>query len=430
MPGIRQEKDSRGRTLETEGVKMNKEALKKYAQLVVKTGINIQPNQTLVVSTPVECAPFARILSETAYEEGAREVVLNWSDEISSRIRYLHGADEIFDEVPEWRREFYLSYARAGAAFLSISASDPELMKDVDPDRMSRADKASSVALKEYRERTMSNQNTWCVVSAPTVAWAKKVFPGEPEEQAVAKLWEAILQSVRADTADPVKAWEQHKARLKEHMNALNQMQLQWVHVKNSLGTDLRVELPKNHVWLGGAEVAADGVEFIANMPTEEVFTAPARTGVHGTVVSSMPLNYNGNLIENFSMTFEDGRIAGVRAEKGEEILKHLIHTDEGSHYLGEFSLVPWHSPISERGILFYNTLFDENASCHMAIGKAYPTCLKDSESMNKEELIAAGINDSLIHVDFMFGTKDLCIEGKTADGKTVSIFRDGDFDL
>ena len=233
---------------------------------------------------------------------------------------------------------------------------------------------------------------------------------------------------MRADAADPVEAWNRHKATLKKNMDILNRMQLKWIHMRNSLGTDLRVELPENHIWLGGSDISADGVEFIANMPTEEIFSVPARGGVNGTAVSSIPLNYNGNLIEGFSFTFKNGRITGFRAEKGQESLKRLIDTDEGSHYLGEIALVPYHSPISERKILFYNTLFDENASCHMAIGKAYPVCLQGSESMSREELISAGVNDSLVHVDFMFGTADLEIEGMTKDGQTVPIFRNGDF--
>jgi len=409
---------------------VDNQALKKYARLIVKTGINIQPNQTLVITSPVDCADFARLIVEIAYQEGAREVVMNWHDEVVARTRYLHAPDEIFDEFPQWRKEFYLSYAKQGAAFLSISASDPELMKDVDPSRIARAKKVSSMELREYSERLMSNKNTWCVVSIPTPAWAAKVFPNIPVDQAVDKLWDAILTAVRADLPDPVEAWEQHKAALKLNLDKLNKMQLQWIHLKNQLGTDLKIELPSNHIWLGGSDQSTDGVEFIANMPTEEIFTSPARRGVNGRVVSSMPLNYNGNLIENFSFTFRDGKIIDISAEKGYESLKHLVETDEGSHYLGEIALVPFNSPISSMGILFYNTLFDENASCHLAIGKAYPVCLQGSESMSKEELIEAGINDSLIHVDFMIGTEDMEIQGLTKDGQEVAIFKDGNFAL
>lgn len=409
---------------------MKNQALKKYARLIVKTGINIRPNQTLVISSPVDCVDFARMIAEIAYEEGAREVVMNWHDEIISKTRFLHAPDEIFDEFPQWKRDFYMSYARQGAAFLTISASDPELMKDVDPKRIARARNASRKKLREYSERLMSNRNIWCVASVPTPAWAKKVFPDIPAEQAVEKLWKAILKSVRADLPDPVEAWNLHKAALKERVDKLNKMQLQWIHFRNKIGTDLRVELPVNHIWMGGSDESADGIDFIANMPTEEIFTSPSRKGVNGTVVSSMPLNYNGNLIEDFAFTFRDGEIIDIRAGKGYDILKHLIDTDEGSRYLGEVALVPYDSPISNMGILFYNTLFDENASCHLAIGKAYSITLQGSESMTKEELIDAGINDSLVHVDFMFGTADLEIQGLTKDGQKVTIFRNGNFAL
>ncbi|MBE3101787.1 MAG: aminopeptidase, partial [Firmicutes bacterium] len=253
-------------------------------------------------------------------------------------------------------------------------------------------------------------------------------FPDLTEDKAIIRLWEAIFKSVRVDMDNPVTAWSEHKTVLKKNMDYLNKNQLQYLHLKNSIGTDLKVMLPKNHIWLGGSEYSADGVEFIANMPTEEIFTVPARKGVDGTVVSSMPLNYNGNLIEDFSITFKDGQIIDFQAKNGYETLKQLVKTDEGSRYLGEIALVPYDSPISNMNILFYNTLFDENASCHLAIGKAYPVCLKDSEAMSKDELKAAGVNDSLVHVDFMFGTADMKIEGMTASGEMIIIFENGNF--
>jgi len=407
---------------------MKSAMLEKYAQLVVKTGINIQQNQTLVISSPLECAPFARSIATIAYEAGAREVVMNWKDELSSKIKFLQAPDEIFDEFPEWQKEFYLSYARQGAAFISIAASDPELLKDVNPERVVRVQKAGNTALKEYRERMMSNKNTWSVVSIPTEAWAKKVFPEVSTEEAMEKLWTAILKSVRVDTADPVAAWQEHSRQLKLSMDYLNSHKFKLLHYKNSLGTDLRVELPAGHLWLGGPEYTADGTEFVANMPTEEVFTLPKKSGVNGVVVSSKPLNYNGTLIDDFSLTFKDGRIVDCKATQGQEVLKKLVETDEGSHYLGEVALVPYNSPISNAKILFYNTLFDENASCHLAIGKAYPICLKNGVDMNKEELEQAGVNDSMVHVDFMLGTADLEITGTTDTGESIPVFKNGNF--
>jgi len=407
---------------------MDTTMLEKYAQLVIKTGINIQQDQTLVISSPLECAPFARLLAENAYKAGAREVVMNWKDELSSKIKFLHAPDEIFDEFPDWQKEFYLSYARKGAGFISIAASDPELLKEVNPERVVRVQKASNAALKEYRERMMSNKNAWSVVSIPTHAWARKVFPDVSPEDAVEKLWTAIFEAVRVDTTDPVVAWKEHSQELKQNLDYLNAQKFKHLYFKNSLGTDLQIELPKGHLWMGGPEHTAEGTEFVANMPTEEVFTLPEKTGVNGVVVSSKPLNYNGILIDKFSLTFKDGRIIECKAEQGYEVLKKLVETDEGSHYLGEVALVPYNSPISNSGILFYNTLFDENASCHLAIGKAYPICIEGGTDMNDAELAQAGVNDSMVHVDFMLGTNDLEIVGETASGDRIQVFTSGNF--
>ncbi|SMP43968.1 aminopeptidase [Anoxynatronum buryatiense] len=407
---------------------MNQERLKKYATLIVKAGVNLQQGQTLVITAPIETAAFARMVAEQAYDAGAREVVMDWNDELSKKIKYLKAPEAVFDEYPEWKRMFYQTYAREGAAFVSIAAEDPELMKNVEPQRIMRAQKASNTANTEFRERLMGNANTWNVVSVPTVSWARKVFPEKPEAAAMEALWEAILTSVRVDEPDPVEAWKHHKQHLEAMSHWLNEKQFHQLHFSNSLGTDLTITLPEGHIWTGGAEVSQQGIDFIANMPTEEVFTLPHRQGVDGLVVSSMPLQYNGNLIENFSITFQQGKVVDFKADKGYETLKGLIETDEGSHYLGEVALVPHHSPISNTGILFYNTLFDENASCHLAIGKAYPVCLKGGTEMSKEEQREAGINDSLVHEDFMIGTADLEIMGITAEGERIPVFRQGNY--
>ncbi len=239
---------------------MNNELLEKYALLLVKTGINIQKDQILVINAPIECAAFARIVSKIAYTEGAREVVVNWRDELSSKIKFMHAPEEIFEEFPNWQRDFYLENVRKGAAFLNISASDPELMKDVNPDRMAKSQKAASIAIKEYRERLMSNRNVWCVASIPTTAWAKKVFPKVSEAEAVEKLWESIFKTVRVDTIDPVASWETHKMNLKRSMDFLNSNNFKYLQYKNSLGTDLKIELPENHLWLGGSEYTPEGI--------------------------------------------------------------------------------------------------------------------------------------------------------------------------
>ena len=407
---------------------MNEILLEKYADLIVKTGVNLQKGQTLVISTPIECASFARMIAEVAYLAGARDVVMNWKDELFSKIRFLQAPEEVFEEFPEWQKEFYISYVKQGAAFISIAASDPELLKDVNPDRVAKLQKTSNLALQEYRERLMSNKNAWCVVSIPTKSWAKKVFPKLSEDEAMEKLWDAIFKTVRVDTEDPVAVWAEHKNKLKASADFLNSHQFKFLHYKNSLGTDLEVELPADHIWLGGSEYTPEGIEFIANMPTEEVFTLPKKTGVNGHVVSSMPLNYNGNLIDQFTLTFKAGKIIDFTAVQGYEVLKKLIETDEGSYYLGEVALVPYDSPISNAKILYFNTLFDENASCHLAIGKAYPVCIKNGKNMNNSELTQLGVNDSLTHVDFMIGTQDLEIIGVTAAGVEIPVFKNGNF--
>lgn len=407
---------------------MNQDLLKKYAELVVKVGVNIQKNQTLVVNSPIECCDFVREISEIAYKCGARDVEVRWKDDKLTRIKYLNAPEEVFEEFPQWQKEFYLTYAREGAAFLSISSSDPEALKGVDPNRMVKAGKATDAAIKEYVDRMMNDKNPWCVVSMPTKKWAEKVFPNVSEEAAVEKLGEAIAKTIRLNEKDPVAAWMEHKDNMIKNADFLNKHNFKYLKYKNSLGTDLKIELPKGHMWLAASSKTPEGIEFIPNMPTEEVFTLPKKTGVNGKVVSSKPLNYNGNLIENFSLTFKDGRVVEFTAEKGYEVLKSVIETDEGAHYLGEVALVPYDSPISNSNILFYNTLFDENASCHLAIGKAYPTCIKGGSDMSKEELEASDVNDSITHVDFMVGTSDLSIIGIMESGEEVTVFKDGNF--
>ncbi|MFD2445132.1 aminopeptidase [Bacillus sp. CGMCC 1.16607] len=402
--------------------------LEQYARLIVKTGVNLQQDQTLVIFSPIEVASFTKLVAKCAYEEGAKDVVVRWEDEELSRIKYLSAPEATLETVPEWQKEFYLSYAREGAAFVNIHASDPELMKDVDPKRIMKASKALGTAIREYRERRMNNQNRWCVVSVPTASWAKKVFPDATETEAIDRLWEVIFQSVRADKENPIAAWTEHCRNLKQRRNFFAEKKLKSLHIQNSLGTDLHVELPEGHIWLGGSEFSPDGVEFVANIPTEELFTVPKKTGVNGKVVSSMPLNHNGTLIENFSLVFKDGKVVDFHAEQGYETLKNIIETDEGASYLGELALVPYDSPISNLNILFYNTLYDENASCHLALGKAYPVCIENGDKMSKEELEQAGVNDSLAHVDFMFGTEDLKITGFTWNDEEVAVFEKGNF--
>lgn len=402
--------------------------IEKYAQLLVRVGINIQPQQTLVISSPIETADFTRLLSVKAYEAGAREVVIRWIDEKATRIRYDMADDSVFDEAPAWMTSFFNDYAGIDAAFLSISASDPEIMKGVDPKRISRANKASSIALASYRARMMSNQNVWCVASIPTLAWAKKVFPDHEDSRAMEALWDAIYKAVRVDQEDPVAAWQVHQKDLNRRLEFLNTAKFKALRYKNSIGTDCLIPLVDNHIWYGGGDAAPQGHIFFANMPTEEVFTMPDRLGAQGRIHSSIPLNYNGNLIEDFWFEFKEGLVVDFGASKGQEVLKELLDTDEGAKRLGEVALVPYDSPISNQKILFFNTLYDENASCHFALGKAYPVNVAGGTKMTVDALKAAGANDSLTHVDFMVGTADLEIVGIKADDTEVPVFKAGNF--
>ena len=407
----------------------NENELAEYARLVVRIGVNLQKNQILVINTPIECAPFARLLAKEAYTAGAHDVVLSWSDEESARIKYDMAPMAVFSEFPDWRRTFYMDYAEQGAAFVSIAARNPEIFAGVAPERLTRTQQAAGAALLEYRQRLMSNENTWCVASVPTAAWAKKVFPEADGAEAQEKLWKAILQTVRIGAGDAVASWNEHIAFLHRAAEFLNANDFARLHYTNECGTDLTIELPEGHVWAGGSELSATRVPFVANLPTEEVYTLPKRDGVTGTVVATKPLVYQGSLIEHFRLRFEAGRVVEFHAERGEDVLRELLATDEGASRLGEVALVPYDSPISQSGLLFYNTLFDENAACHLALGKAYPTCLEGGDKMQSVELLQHGVNDSLLHEDFMVGSRELAITGtRRADGRDVPVFRHGNF--
>lgn len=405
------------------------ELLDKYAKLVVCTGVNIQKDQLLIINAPIECADFARRVAKAAFQAGARDVKVNWNDELLARIRLEEAEAEVFDEFPAWRRDMFMDFKAQGAAVVSIHASDPTIFQGIDQDKLLRSQRAAGKALLEYRTAMMNNEMRWCVVSIPTVAWARKVFADCEPEEAVARLWQAIFQAVRltADN-DPVAAWKEHIDFLQQACDFLNKEQFVALHYTNSLGTDLTVKLPAGHIWAGGAEVAGDGVGFAANMPTEEVYTLPDRNGVDGVVYATKPLNYHGNLIEGMCLHFEGGKVVKATAAAGQEVLEQLLATDEGAMHLGEVALVQYDSPISNSGILFFNTLFDENAACHLAFGKAYPTCLQGGERMDSVELAQHGVNDSLVHEDFMIGSADMDIVGVKADGTRVQVFAKGNF--
>ena len=404
------------------------EKLQEYARLLVRVGLNVQRGQTLVISSPVECAYFARLCAAEAYAVGCKEVVMNWHDDALGRMKYLYADDAVFDDVPLWRRHFFNDYAQEGAAYLAISASDPENLKGVDGSRIIRAQQASGKALKEFDRLQMCSGFPWCIASIPIPNWAKTVFPEDGEERAMERLWDAIFRAVRiSGDGKAVEKWQAHLKTLHARMEKLNALKFKSLHYTNALGTDLTVELPEGHIWEAGNDVTLSGQEYIANIPTEELFTSPLKTGVNGVVYVSLPLVHDGNIIDGFHFVVKDGKIVEARARQGEETLQAAIAVDEGASYFGEVALVPYDSPISNQKILFYNTLFDENAACHIAFGEAYP-CLEGGQKMTKEELKARGLNDSITHVDFMVGTPDLRIVGTTHDGREIPVFENGNF--
>ncbi len=405
--------------------------LREYAHLLVSVGLNLQKDQTLILSSPVECAPFARLCASAAYDLGVREVVMNWSDDYMTREKFLRAQDAAFETPRAWRKTFLTDYAEQGAAYLAIAAEDPETLLGVLPERLVAAQRTGAVERETFDRLQMANAFPWCVAGVPVAAWARKVFPDKSESDAVAALWDAILMTVRVTGDGKAEArWREHIALLSARKQKLNELHFKRLHYTNSLGTDLTVELPDDHLWAAGSAETPAGVGFIANLPTEEIFTAPRKTGINGVVCASLPLVENGSIIENIRFAVKDGRIVEAAASRGGDILDAALSVDDGARYFGEVALVPYDSPIRRSGLLFYNTLYDENASCHLAFGEAYPECIAGGERMTREELDAHGLNHSLTHVDFMVGTADLSIIGTTHDGRELAVFRNGNFAL
>lgn len=401
------------------------EKQQQYARLLVKLGVNVQPGQELVVRCTAETAPFVRLVAKAAYEAGAKEVIVHFGDEILKRLRYENAPMEVFESVPAWEAESMNYYAARGAAFLSIVSDDPEAMKGVDHTKIAARTVAADAAFRPYYERMDKNELQWCVAAVPSPVWAKRVFPEKSEEDAVAALWKAIFKTVRVGENAEEK-WQEHGRLLAEHSRKLNEKRFKKLRYQNSLGTNFTVGLAQDHIWAGGMDTTAGGVTFFANMPTEEVFTMPDCEQAEGVLKSALPLSHQGSLIRNFTLVFHEGKVVEYHAEEGEETLKMILDTDEGSKRLGEVALVPYDSPISQSGILFLQTLFDENASCHFALGQCYPNNMQGGELLSKEELREKGGNCAMNHVDFMVGTSDLTIAGIAADGTETVIFKDG----
>lgn len=405
---------------------MNQDTLKKYAHTLLKYGVNLQQDQTLVISVDVENKDFAVIVTEEAYELGAKEVVLNWRCSPIARQRLLHANESVLEKPANWIPEFYKQYIDDKAAFLSLISANPKALEGIPTDRISLQSRNLNKVLSFYHTAIMNSSVTWCVASVPTVLWANLLGYEGTDEEKIDQLWATLLKLCRIEGVEPKDTYRHHMAKLRHRCEALNKLDLKSLRYTCENGTDLLLELPEGHIWLGGEESSKDGTIFNANIPTEEVFSAPQYNGVNGVVHSTKPLIYHGNTISDFSFTFKEGKIVEYTAKEGYEVLKELVETDEGSHYLGEVALVDHFSPISQSNQIFYETLFDENASCHLAIGASYPTCLKNSDGLSEEELKERGLNHSLTHVDFMIGHEHMNIKGYTRDGQAVDIMIDG----
>ena len=402
--------------------------MRKYAQLAVRRGVNVKKGQGCVIYAQVEQFEFAQMVAEEAYRAGAKWVEMRWRDQVLDKLKYRHETVTQLSRTEEWEKARMQHYVDTLPAMIHIMSEDPDGLKGVNVEKMQRAGAARGLAFKPY-EDAMDNKYQWTIVAVPSKKWAKKVFPGERTSAAVEKLWEAILNTVRvSEDNDPMAEWNDHDASLKEYCRRLNELDLDYLHYQAPNGTDFKCWLIPGAQWHGGGDTLPDGTFYDPNMPTEEVFTSPMRGRCEGTLVSTMPLSYQGNLIDKFSITFENGKAVSCQAEQGQALLEKMLQMDEGASMVGELALVPVDSPISNAGILFYNTLFDENAACHVALGAGFNEVFPGFENMSTEELKARGINDSIIHVDFMVGCKELSITGYTRDGKAVKIFEQGNW--
>lgn len=405
---------------------MTSNLLREYAKLIVKKGVNVQKGQIVAIKGPVEVYDFIRLVVDEAYKAGAGKVVVMYDDVYNTRANYIYQGLDFLKEVPDYvvSQMHYLVDNKYCA--ISLVSPNVDALNGLDPAKMMASNLVSREKLKFSSEYTMNNDGQWVVAGVSSKAWANKVFPND--ENAVDKLWEAIFKACHVSDFDTVENWTKHSEAISEHAKLLNDLDLEKLHFKNSLGTDLEVYLATNNLFSGGDEYSNSGIRFSPNIPTEEVFGMPYKTKVNGKVVATKPLNYQGSLIEDFYLEFKDGKVINYDARVGLDNLKTLINFDEGSSYLGEVALISYDSPISNMNILFYNTLFDENASCHLALGASYPSNIKGGTSMTRSELAKLGSNYSNTHVDFMFGSKDMEVKGTTKDGKEVLIFKDGNF--
>ena len=404
---------------------MRQSQLRKYARLLARVGINVKKGQTVFVEAALDQPEFVTMVVEECYKAGASEVYVDWSHQPVGKLNSQYRSLESLSTLAPWTKAKWEYKVEKYACRLWIESEDPDGMKGVDQEKMSKARQAIFPQIKPFR-RALESKHQWCIAAVPGKAWAKKVFPHLSERKAVEEMWKVILKTARADGKNPVADWKAHNADLDARCEYLNNLGLKYLEYKSANGTDFKVELLEDGLFAGGNEKTLQGRVFNPNIPTEEVFTSPKAGAAEGIVYSTKPLSYMGQLIENFSLRFENGKVVEVKAEKREELLKQMVSMDEGAGMLGECALIPYTSPINQSGVLFFNTLFDENASCHFALGFGFNECLKGYEKLTDEECKARGINDSMIHVDFMIGSKDMSIVGITKDGKRVQIFENG----
>ena len=403
------------------------ENLEKYARLIVETGVSVKKDHTVVLQINVDQAPLARLITKEAYQSGAAEVIVQWTDDVIQKEFLSHAANDRLEQIPQYKIDQTDDWVAKGASRISVVSSDPEAFAGIDSDRVATFQAASGKALMNLRKATQANKVSWTVVAAAGKQWAAKVFPDLPEEEQVDALWDQIFKTTRVYEEDPILAWEKHDETLAQKAAELNKEQFSALHY-TAPGTDIIIGLPKNHLWEGAGSYNARGEKFMANMPTEAVFTAPDYRRINGYISSTKPLSYAGTTISGMTFTFKDGKVIDFSAEQGQDVLAKLLDTDEGARSLGEVALVPDPSPISRSGIIFYNTLFDENASNHLALGAAYAFSVEGGTEMTDEELAEAGLNRSQTHVDFMVGSDKMNIDGIREDGSTVPVFRNGNW--
>ena len=404
---------------------MKKTVLQNYARLIARKGVNVQKNQDVVIRADLDQPEFVKMVAEECYKAGARLVSVDWSYQPMAKVTYRHCKTSVLSKVEEWSIKKLEHRADTLPAMIYLESEDPDGLKGINQKKVAEVQQKQYPIIKPIRDR-MENKYQWCIAAVPGEKWAKKVFPHLRKSAAIEKLWEMILYTSRADGSDPVAAWDEHNADLSARCKYLNSIHATELRYHSSNGTDFKVGLIPEAIFAGGEEGTVSGTLYNPNIPSEEVYTSPMRGKAEGTVVATRPLSYRGELIENFSVTFKDGKVTCVKAEKNEELLRSMISMDEGASYLGECALVPYDSPIRNSGILFYNTLFDENAACHLALGEGFSSSIKGSENLTLDQCREKGINKSIIHEDFMIGAQDLSITAKTRDGKEVAIFKDG----